>query len=135
MNSSTLTSYDVLILQAMHLSKYASVTSGIVKLIGTVDWLDHSIPSFGEINNAIDRLRRNQLLEQGGESLKFTQLACALFEEFGALYPGRQRQAICSRLDVKASRAGDRDLVATTDGFIKEDKYIEAVKTYTRGFS
>jgi len=135
MKTHALTRAHVLMFQAIRMSNFKGDEAGLGSLIGTADWLDHSIPTFAEFNDAVYYLKQAGLLKQTGRALGLTRAASTLFKEFEALAPLKQRTAICTRLNIAAPTGpSDPNTVTAPETFLPEERYRHAVQVYTQGF-
>jgi hypothetical protein len=131
-----LTPSHVRMLQAIRMSDFKGDEAGLESLIGTADWLDHSIPEFAEFNDAVYYLKQAGLLRQRGRVLGLTPAANALFKEFEAFAPLKQHTALCKRLEVAAPTGpSDPATVTAPEIFLPEERYRHAVGLYTREFT
>jgi hypothetical protein len=130
-----LTPSHVRMFQAIRMSNFKGGEAGLESLIGTADWLDHSIPTFAEFNDAIYYLKQAGLLMQRGRVLGLTKAGSALYQEVEAFAPLKQHTALCAKLKVAAPTGpSDPNTVTAPDIFLPEERYRHAVQVYTRKF-
>lgn len=134
-NSYPLTRRNVWMLQAIYIAKFEGDTAGLERLIGTADWLDHSLPTFAEFNDAVYHLRQAKLLVLRGQLLRLSRSAKLRFTEFEKFYPAKQRDALCAGLNIVKQPPGsyDPNVITAPEVFISEVAYNQAIQTYTQG--
>jgi hypothetical protein len=132
MNGYPLTRHHLWMLQAIHLARFKGDAAGLESLIGTADWLDHSLPTFAEFNDAIYHLKQARLLTQKDQTLRLSRTAQLLFQEFGKFHPAKQRDALRSRLTVVELPPGsyDPNPVTAPEIFLPEEVYAQAIRAY-----
>lgn len=136
MKAHALTRAHVRMFQAIRMSNFKGDEAGLDSLIGTADWLDHSIPTFAEFNDAVYYLKQAGLLTQRGRVLRLSKAGSALYQEVEAFTPLKQHASLCARLQVaEPTGPSDPNTVMAPDIFLPEARYRLAVEAYVKRFT
>ena len=105
------------------------------EVIAIADGINHAILTAEEFNNAVYRLKNNELLAQNGRSLELTELAIKIFEKHKNKSVHKQGKEIEKELGATEYGPGyDPNLLEVPEEFISKGRFNNAVGEYQRKY-
>jgi len=103
----------------------------LTEIIAIADFINHSILTSEEFNNAVYRLKQHRLIQQIGEALELTEEACLLFQKHKNKGVHKQGEALEKELNaVGYGPYYNPNALTVPEKFVSESVFKKAVQKY-----